>query len=85
MGCRGSNGAVSKRTPMGTAREDYPIEQTFAKLKALLGKAAERSIDGLWNAIGQLLDTFPADGCARYLAPRRIWPNLVGKCSSRRW
>lgn len=52
----------------GTVREDYPIEQTIAKLKALLGKAAERSIDGLWNAIGQLLDTFPADGCARYLA-----------------
>ena len=44
-----------------------PIEQMFAKLKALLRKAAERSIDGLWNAIGQLLDTFPADQCARYL------------------
>jgi transposase len=45
-----------------------PIEQMFAKLKALLRKAAERSIDGLWNAIGQLLDTFPVDECARYLA-----------------
>ena len=33
-----------------------PIEQAFAKLKALLRKAAERSVDGLWNAIGQLLD-----------------------------
>jgi transposase len=45
-----------------------PIEQMFAKLKALLRKAAERSIDGLWNAIAQLLDSFPADECARYLA-----------------
>lgn len=51
-----------------TVREDYPIEQTIAKCRALLGKVAERSIDGLWNAIDQLLDTFPADGWARYLA-----------------
>jgi transposase len=27
-----------------------PIEQAFAKLKALLRKAAERTVDGLWNA-----------------------------------
>ena len=38
-----------------------PIEQAFAKLKALLRKAAERTVDGLWNAIGQLLDLFPPD------------------------
>ena len=37
-----------------------PIEQAFAKLKALLRKAAERTVDGLWNAIGKLLDLFPA-------------------------
>ena len=41
-----------------------PIEQAFAKLKALLRKAAERSIDGLWNAIGRLLDLFPPAECA---------------------
>ena len=45
-----------------------PIEQAFAKLKALLRKAAERTIDGLWNAIGQLLDLFPPAECANYLA-----------------
>ncbi len=28
-----------------------PIEMAFAKLKALLRKAAERTVDGLWNAI----------------------------------
>lgn len=32
-----------------------PIENAFSKLKALLRKAAERSIDGLWNTIGKLL------------------------------
>ena len=35
-----------------------PIEQAFAKLKALLRKAAERTVDGLWNTIGKLLDLF---------------------------
>jgi transposase len=45
-----------------------PIEQAFAKLKALLRKAAERTVDGLWNAIGRLLDLFPPDECNHYLA-----------------
>ena len=43
-------------------------EQAFAKLKALLRKAAERTVDGLWNAIGKLLDLFPASECANYVA-----------------
>jgi transposase len=45
-----------------------PIEQAFAKLKALLRKAAARTVDGLWNAIGSLLDLFPPAECANYLA-----------------
>jgi transposase len=45
-----------------------PIEEAFAKLKALLRKAAERTVDGLWTAIGQLLDLFPPAECANYLA-----------------
>ena len=45
-----------------------PIEQAFTKLKALLRKAAERSVDGLWTAIGRLLDLFPPAECANYLA-----------------
>jgi len=36
-----------------------PIEQLFAKLKALLRRAAERSVAGLWNRIAGLLDQFP--------------------------
>ena len=43
-----------------------PIEQLFAKLKALLRKAAERSVDALWNRIGNLLDAFTSDECANY-------------------
>jgi transposase len=45
-----------------------PIEQLFAKLKALLRKAAERTIPALWAAIGLLLDEFSPDECSRYLA-----------------
>jgi transposase len=36
-----------------------PIEQLFARLKALLRKAAERSVDGLWNRIAGLLESYP--------------------------
>ena len=44
-----------------------PIEQLFAKIKALLRKAAERSVDGLWSPIASLLDTFTPQECANYL------------------
>lgn len=45
-----------------------PIENAFAKLKALLRKAAERTVEGLWNAIGRLIDVFTPDECANYFA-----------------
>lgn len=45
-----------------------PIELAFAKLKALLRKAAERTRDALWDRIGQLLDSFSPQECANYLA-----------------
>lgn len=39
-----------------------PIEQVFAKLKALLRKAHERTVSNLWDRIGELLDCFePAE------------------------
>jgi len=43
-----------------------PIEKAFAKLKALLRKAAERSTEALWNRIGQILDDFTPHECANY-------------------
>ena len=43
-----------------------PIENAFAKLKALLRKAAERTVEGLWAAIGRLLDAFTPAKCANY-------------------
>ncbi len=45
-----------------------PIEQVFAKLKALLRKAAARTRDALWAAIGDLLAAYSPDECRNYLA-----------------
>jgi transposase len=45
-----------------------PIENAFAKLKALLRKAAERGIQGLWSAIGAAVDSFTPQECANYFA-----------------
>lgn len=44
-----------------------PIEQAFAKLKALLRKAAERSVRGLCHRLGSLIQTFSPQECANYL------------------
>lgn len=45
-----------------------PIEKLFAKLKALLRKAAKRTVEALWDQIGLLLDTFPPEECRNYFA-----------------
>jgi transposase len=45
-----------------------PIENAFAKLKALLRKLAERTVSGLWNAIGRILDAFTPQESANYFA-----------------
>ena len=43
-----------------------PIEKAFARLKAMLRKAGERSVTGLWGLIGRLVDIFKPDECANY-------------------
>ncbi len=44
-----------------------PIEQLFAKLKALLRKAAARTKEALWSAIGELIGAFEPAECQNYL------------------
>ena len=44
-----------------------PIEMVFAKLKTLLRKADERSVETTWRRIGDLLATFTGQECAAYL------------------
>ena len=45
-----------------------PIENAFAKLKALLRKAAERSVEGLWAAIAAAIGAFTTQECTNYFA-----------------
>lgn len=45
-----------------------PIEQAFAKLKALLRKIAARTVAALWDALGDILKRFTPQECANYLA-----------------
>ena len=45
-----------------------PIEQVIAKLKALLRKAAKRTVEATWQRIGQLLDCFTPQEYANYIA-----------------
>jgi transposase len=51
-----------------------PIEQLFAKLKALLRKAAARTKDALWATIGDLIEAFTPDECRNYLVNSRYEP-----------
>jgi len=45
-----------------------PIENAFSKLKALLRKAAERTVERLWAVIGELLPEFTPQQCANMFA-----------------
>ncbi len=45
-----------------------PIEQSFAKLKALIERPPCAPRDALWNTIGRLLSRFTPQECANYFA-----------------
>lgn len=62
-----AQGAISKSGFLPPYSPDLnPIELAFAKLKEMLRKAAERSVDDLWARIGDLLDSFSPDECRNY-------------------
>ncbi len=44
-----------------------PIEMAFAKLKAHLRKAAARSYDALWHAVGDICGLYEPEECWNYL------------------
>ena len=54
--------------PPPYSQDFNPIENAFSKMKALLRKAAERSVDGLWNEIGRIVGMFSPRECANYFA-----------------
>ena len=56
-----------------------PIELMFSKLKTLLRKAAERTVDALWNRIGELFNHFTQQECANFLRHAGYNKNQTGK------
>jgi hypothetical protein len=53
--------------PMVLDGPDFnPIEKAFSRLKAMLRKAGEQTVSGLWGLIGKLVDIFQPDECANY-------------------
>lgn len=53
-------------TPPLTSPDLNPIEQVFAKLKHLLRKAKERSVEATWQRIGAILPSFTPIECSNY-------------------
>ena len=51
-----------------------PIENAFSRLKAMLRKAGGRTVSGLWNLIGKLVDIFQPHECVNYFRPRPLVP-----------
>jgi len=45
-----------------------PIEQLFAKLKALLRKTAARTVEALWIAVAHIIGDLPAQQCENFFA-----------------
>ena len=45
-----------------------PIEKASARLKAMLRKAGERTVSGLWSLIGKLVDLFQPQECTNYFS-----------------
>ena len=55
-----------------------PIEKAFAKLKAMLRKAAARTIDTLWNAIAQIIENLHPSRMHKLLHRSRIRSRVMG-------
>lgn len=51
-----------------------PIENAFAKFKALLKTAAARTLESLWNAVAHALRQFTPAECRNYFIPAGYEP-----------
>jgi transposase len=52
-----------------------PIEKAFSRLKTMLRKIGERTVAGLWDLIGTLVDMFQPRECANYFSSCRYDPD----------
>ena len=60
-----SAGATARYLP-AYSPDLNPIEQAFAKLKAELRRREERTVDRLWEVLGESLDWFSPHECQNY-------------------
>ncbi len=51
-----------------------PIEKAFSRPKAMLRKIGERTVGGLWDLIGRLVEIFQPAECANYFCSCRCDP-----------
>ncbi len=61
-----------------------PIEKLFSKLKALLRAAAQRTVDALWDKVGEIINQLSATECQNYIRHagyavtcRQIYPRAL--------
>ena len=59
--------SVKKARDLYTPKAGPERAEMFAKLKTLLRKAGERTVEATWQRIGALLDCFSPPECANYL------------------
>jgi len=52
-----------------------PIEKAFSKLKTLLRKAKARTIETLWEEVGNICVLFPPQECLNYFISCGYEPN----------
>jgi len=64
---KGRVATATLRRDHGPDSPDFnPIENAFAKLKALLRARAERTIQALWDAVGSIIDLITPAECANF-------------------
>ena len=58
---------MPQQEPTRESHHDNTIEQAFSKLKAHLRKAGARTLDALWQAIGDICHLFQPQECWNHL------------------
>ncbi len=69
-----ANGATLRYLPPYSP-DLNPIENAFSKLKAILRRAATRTIDHLWDAVRHALTHFTPDECANFFTAAGYEPD----------
>lgn len=58
-----------------------PIDKALSRLKAMVGKAGERTVSGLWGLIGRLIASSPPRMC-ELLQFVPMWDRMSGSRSN---